>query len=415
MNILVIGNGFDLAHGLPTKYIHFMYFCSVIKKTIEFNKLEALIPLEDESYIEWLNRVGNIYINFYDNLSFYLDFKIIKNMSETDMEIYNKIKNKFVRDYIFKDHKIEKLGKEIIYLVYNNFWIDYFLQCDMHGDENWIDFESEISNIVKGIDNEMHGLDNNYCLYDKVTHWSNDFLETFFYEKFHQKITYKMVRDTLEKDLNKLIRAFEIYLAEYIEKMNVKEISPDIKNIAAKMQYGGISYSKVLNFNYTNIYSNVYLEKYTNDFNRIINHVHGKADINNTIKSNNMVLGIDEYLSDERKNRDIEFISFKKFYQRICKQTGCKYKEWIAETRRNECDLYIFGHSLDVTDKDILRELILNDNVHTTIFYHNKDVMGQQIANLVKVIGQDELIRRTGGITKTIEFKQQQDMIKRDL
>ena len=71
-------------------------------------------------------------------------------------------------------------------------------------------------------------------------------------------------------------------------------------------------------------------------------------------------------------------------------------------------------YSLDITDKDILRNLILNDNVYTTIFYHNKDVMGQQIANLVKVIGQDELIRRTGGSTKTIEFKQQQPMIHID-
>ena len=76
--------------------------------------------------------------------------------------------------------------------------------------------------------------------------------------------------------------------------------------------------------------------------------------------------------------------------------------------------LYIFGHSLDVTDRDILRDLILNDNVYTTIFYLNKDVMGQQIANLVKVIGQDELIRRTGGSTKTIEFKLQQDMVERN-
>ena len=38
--------------------------------------------------------------------------------------------------------------------------------------------------------------------------------------------------------------------------------------------------------------------------------------------------------------------------------------------------------------------------------------MGQQIANLVKVIGQDELIRRTGGSTKTIEFRQQRDMVE---
>ena len=47
---------------------------------------------------------------------------------------------------------------------------------------------------------------------------------------------------------------------------------------------------------------------------------------------------------------------------------------------------------------------------HPIIFYLNKDVMGQQIANLVKVIGQDELIRRTG--ERNIEFKQQSDMIK---
>ena len=38
--------------------------------------------------------------------------------------------------------------------------------------------------------------------------------------------------------------------------------------------------------------------------------------------------------------------------------------------------------------------------------------MGQQIANLVKIIGQDELIRKTGGIKKTIEFKQQLDEIQ---
>jgi len=30
---------------------------------------------------------------------------------------------------------------------------------------------------------------------------------------------------------------------------------------------------------------------------------------------------------------------------------------------------------------------------------------------MIKLIGQDELIRRTGGSTKTIEFKQQQDMV----
>lgn len=31
MNILVIGNGFGLAHGLPTKYGDFLRFCELLR------------------------------------------------------------------------------------------------------------------------------------------------------------------------------------------------------------------------------------------------------------------------------------------------------------------------------------------------------------------------------------------------
>ena len=34
MNILVIGNGFDLAHGLPTKYRDFLKFVEVIRQVL---------------------------------------------------------------------------------------------------------------------------------------------------------------------------------------------------------------------------------------------------------------------------------------------------------------------------------------------------------------------------------------------
>ena len=91
----------------------------------------------------------------------------------------------------------------------------------------------------------------------------------------------------------------------------------------------------------------------------------------------------------------------------------------------NVHNLYVFGHSLDITDRDILRTLILNDNVHVTIFYHEKKDkdgngdngrkdLGTKIANLVKVIGQDELIKRTGGSMRTIEFVLQSEMTETD-
>ena len=35
MNIIVIGNGFDLAHGLPTKYTDFLEFVKVLNNVLE--------------------------------------------------------------------------------------------------------------------------------------------------------------------------------------------------------------------------------------------------------------------------------------------------------------------------------------------------------------------------------------------
>lgn len=120
-------------------------------------------------------------------------------------------------------------------------------------------------------------------------------------------------------------------------------------------------------------------------------------------------------ICQKREKIKILILFFKKFYQRIYKETGNKYKEWVDTIRHysgSNHKLSIFGHSLDITDKDVLCDLILNDNVFTTIYYLDKDMMGKQIVNLVKIIGQDELIRRTGGIKKTIEFKKQSDVIE---
>lgn len=437
MNILVIGNGFDLAHGLPTKYGDFLEWVKVIKQVV---KVKCGETFKD---VEW----GNV---------------------------NNKIKELIIDRSIYGNKGIFSYEKICNELLNENIWIDYFLQCDMYQKENWIDFESEISRVIQTIDEDMHGLSNVYKIEDKFERLSNGFLHTAFNDL---NMNYKNLRDRLLSDLNKLIQALEIYLCEYVEKIDCKKISPDIKDIMAyPFEYADKStknkISKVLNFNYTSTYEHIYfknLEKLIENVDKAdidyIDYVHGEADINHTIESNNMVLGIDEYLPDDRKDKDLEFIAFKKFYQRIYKGTGCKYKEWVneiqldyqgskeaeencnemikyaikenndemlkhwlkvaADNREREIyNVYIFGHSLDVTDKDILRDLILNDNVYTTIYYHKKDNdnggddngrkdLGIKIANLVKVIGQDELIRRTGGRTKTIEFKLQQDMVER--
>lgn len=464
----MIGNGFDLAHGLPTKYTDFLFFCSVVKKIIKDNEIEKKIPKDTKSYKEWLDNNESMIFKRIDSKIYMINCTSIKyKPSKRDKEVFQNMLDNFFKKTFLEKGVEQKIIKEILYLIFDNFWIDYFLQCDMHGDENWIDFESEISNVIKSIDNDIKNELTKCKLEDKIKGISNKFLNKRYIEWISKK-SYKELRNVVLNDLDRLIRALEIYLAGYVEKLDYNIVSPDIELIInnnrieklvsktkgrriirfqdgtkttpveKELEINYIPY-KIISFNYTNTYMNIYNSYQEKLLEEDIDYIHGKADINNTIQSNNMVLGIDEYLSDDEKDKNVEFIAFKKFYQRIYKETGCEYRKWINDIRdywKNTTEgskkeirenisnsdfsnkkihrVYIFGHSLDVTDRDILRDLILNDNVYTTIFYLNKDVMGQQIANLVKVIGQDELIKRTGGSTKTIEFKQQQEMIPID-
>ncbi len=375
MNILIIGNGFDLAHGLPTKYTDFVQFCK---------RVRGLFNYYDDSDFEYYKK------NYLDNWEFDEQIKgVLENTHKTRKII--KLEN-------------DTYGIEISHLILNeiyqyikdNFWIDYFTRFNKN--ENWIDFEKEISQIVQDIDKDMQGK-NFYGQIDFLTNKYLDMkflyktLETLLSDKNEDKkennqITYQELRDKLHKDLDRLIRALEIYLTQYVENKDIKVCSPDIKEVAIQINHNKHTAlpAKVISFNYTNTFQKLYGKSKGIEY----DYIHGKADINNSIETNNMVLGIDEYLPNDRRNKDIEFIAFKKFYQRIYKETGCKYKDWVDKIRLNKeqsHNLYIFGHSLDITDKDVLRDLILNDNVYTTIFYVNKSVMGQQIANLVKVIG----------------------------
>ena len=42
LNILIIGNGFDLAHNLPTKYEHFLKYVDAFKRFKEVCKQESI-------------------------------------------------------------------------------------------------------------------------------------------------------------------------------------------------------------------------------------------------------------------------------------------------------------------------------------------------------------------------------------
>ncbi|MGL4850138.1 MAG: AbiH family protein [Clostridium sp.] len=386
MNILVIGNGFDLEHKLPTKYWDFMSFLRVYK-TLNMDKERT---------------------------------KRIPNFQKLDSEIQGFL----LKDEVFYKNKRNKVLKELDELIEKNIWIKYFEdKIEKSENKGWIDFELEISDVIQALEYLQETnkyVEKNESQDGKKGDFKKDFIIDNFlgkyitiYEENKEKVignsfvgdNAKIVIEDLNQMLNGLTRCLEIYIGEVIQKINIKHKNREIE---------GLEIDGVISFNYSDTYERVYEDKCKKIE---YDYIHGKANLQGAMETNSMVLGIDEYLKED-KDEKIDFIKFKKYFQRLYKETSCKYKRWLEIIKENKDGLnegnqgnihklYIFGHSIDVTDKDILRDLILTPNLTTTIFYYDNNVKANYISNLVRIIGQDELRARAWSNNPTIIFKEQ--------
>lgn len=360
MRLLIIGNGFDLAHELPTSYSNFLDFVKACEEYCVSGKC-------DDQYAEF-----------------------------------------------YEQHKETALFDEIKeHINTNNRLLKYFLsiyekRCT-DGKRGWIDFESEISNIIQKVDITRktlveHQHERRISLPQEVqliarkvlvnridlAYSINDFPEGFIDGRV----------DELLDGLNRLTRLLEIYLVEYVGSVSIT------KRLPIKPDHG---FSHVLSFNYTDTFDKLYDAGQTEYC-----YIHGKARKDSSVEDCNLVLGIDEYLNQAKKDNENYFVWFKKFYQRIYKGTSSDYMDWIQSaeilydplkgTNQPENEVYIYGHSLDVTDKDIISRFIRMKNTKTYVYFYSREDLAKKIENLVKVIGEDELISRTGGKNRTLIF-----------
>lgn len=394
MNILVVGNGFDLAHGLPTRYSDFLNFIKEFKSYFSYNVPKELISF---NFLDILEKLNSVYKNFKD---------------------------------------------EIINLIKDNNWIEYF--DDLSEDGNWVDFEQEISNVVKFLESlykeasekDINAIESPISLCAVFDEFKLYYIKRFFknIEKYTFDVSYYYemagiyainidniikISNFLLKDLDRLIRCLEIYLELISEEYLTEENK--IRGIKE------LNIERVISFNYTNTFEKLY------DINKNVEYdfIHGKAKLDNNVNTSNIILGIDEYLPDDEKDKNLTFVKFKKFYQRIYKKTGCLYNSWLKEHSKiikklfpnyngddyfddlglEPINIYIFGHSLDITDKDILNTLIMNKFSKVTIFYHNKDELSKKIINTIKIIGQDNLIEFVHGANPKLKFVNQNTLL----
>ena len=377
MNILVIGNGFDLAHTLPTKYSHFLKFIEIIRDYGDYIALEKAIPKRDL---------------FQENCFAFA--QKINDPSNRDDRLYREIsecsdKNNLLLNYYLKEYK---------------------KRCKS-GQEGWIDFESEIARIIHIFDEARQN----------SKRLLNQGMRCLLSEKTIKEIAPFIVAETngvipmdalvgksispgfierhaakLYMDLEKITRLLEIYLDIIVQSQPIEKRIQAISSLVI---------DKVLSFNYTNTFQRLYDPEGKAEY----CYIHGKVTEFQYNNSCNLVLGIDEFLDNERQNQDNAFVWFKKFYQRIFKETSSTYIDWLDQHEHNNpaspIDIYFYGHSLAETDKDILQRLILHKNAKSHIFYYKKEEMGKQITNLIKVIGKEPLIQMTRGKNRSITFE----------
>lgn len=369
MQTLIIGNGFDIDHNLPTKYKDFLSF------------------VEEMNYIKSLGTEGKI--------RKYLEGSEIKN---------------YIKELYFSEDKKE-IKREALSLLDNNMWLHYFLGVKGEIGENWIDFESEISQVVQELENVKE------FVVSEMKKGTTNIVVPDYMKKKLDKLSFDAVlvyKDGSQKDiteyitrwitdLSAMIRLLEIYLCDFVQNLKIEFFSPDVFELNP---------DHVISFNYTNTYEKMY--SYKRNAVRY-NYIHGKAALSNTVDSCNMVLGIDEYLDENKRNLKTEFIQFKKYFQRIHKKTDCDYVYWFDKNntsesyKKNENEIYVFGHSLDITDGDIFEKILNVPNTRVIIYYYDENVYGNQIANLVSLLGQDVMLNKVYGKNPSIIFKKQQN------
>ena len=351
--IILIGNGFDLAHGLPTRYKDFInwYWHNWInrlknsKKIIEKDKLCSFQLTK-----------------YYNHWSHYFDTMINMHRGKTDYEIINELRS---NQYNYCN------------AVFCKFINNISLSINTKG---WVDIENEYYKLLKSL--------------------------LILSEKAPESLTEKA------KKLNDELECLKSHLIEYLKQVqdrfliNDKNINPEIENLifepindrdmslAAKEQIrinkGGAFIDDmygwhpdkimILNFNYTKTTEFNYIHKFSEIK---INYIHG--DLSNP---ESIIFGYGDELDDDfKKIRETNDNNLLNEIKSVRYMEATNYRELLEFIESDLFQIYIMGHSCGNSDRTLLNTLFEHKNCVTIKpFYHEREDGSDDYLNIVQNI-----------------------------
>lgn len=372
MNLVLLGNGFDLSLGLPTSYIDFLDTMDFILESDPDN-YQTIADIWRSEQLQKRN-------------------KNIANACDRYRAIYESVP--FPKGFIAAiKSTLEK-----------NIWYRY-LTGSFNKDVGWIDFEQEIQSVMDSFSFVLNSCEGQPSInisghFQKdfyIVHSFNFLLECEKQEKnnIFEEI-YSVKREfTIEHplgsghrviDKEKIIaylydelRSFTSLLQKYLDVFIDVPFAEAVKQemIGSHKLFGYTE--RVITLNYTHSFECLYP---TID----VIHLHGEV-------GKKIVLGIPSDVCDNEEFPNTDFIMFKKYFQRLVYGTDKEYLYALLEELQDspeKISLAVMGHSLDVSDRDIIVELF-NASDSITILYHSQGALETYVRNLVRIFGKSGL------------------------
>lgn len=355
--LILIGNGFDLAHGLPTSYNNFIdeYWNGII------SDIENQISSNIESGNSIKIHNGICYINFEKSEStperdkeFWTHFqKSIQRNGDSPFTYYKKINNKcfeFLRAGTLKDIAMNenRYIRQTDYILNNFFWS----LSRKNEIQNWVDVENEyFKNIVNCI---KAGIDEN----SKIQLLNTEFSQV-------KELLCKYLKENVENQYDDLTSGDFLKILSGLS-INHKEYHKKFIDLVDKKSLKEVTKTVILNFNYTNT-----VQRYVSDDISVI-QIHGNIGDE---KKNPVIFGSGDEINDSYsslENRDNnEYLKHIKSFQYF--QTS-NYKNLLDLIDSRNFQVYIMGHSCGLSDRVLLNTIFEHENCQSIkIFYHEQE------------------------------------------
>ena len=310
--IILIGNGFDLAHDLKTSYKNFIddFWEKQVNKMLSTSKREKEIDIftYEDNFVE-ANAPNSIW-------------ELIKKTTDTKYKGYNLFLT-FVPPPV-KDIGITKLDRTSF--VCKNTFLQRI--SEKHTLEKWVDIEYE----------------------------------------YYQALIECLENEDEAKKLNGDFNQIKTNLENYLGEQNKRNII--MSNNILDIFFSGTEEKDIvffLNFNYTKT-----IHHYTNRRKNVKTiNIHG--ELNN--HQNPIIFGYGDELDDNYKNIEkTNNKSFLENVKSIKYSITNNYREMLAFLNGEEYEVFIIGHSCGLSDRTLLNTIVEHKNCKLVkIFYHQID------------------------------------------